>query len=178
MLLPDDLLFQNVSHGSGANGMYVYQYRDASGAGVHMEARRDSRSKPEVRTWRHTAMPGQSFATFDALRTAVLAVTPEQAAVEHARWPQVEIRPEGPALNNRCRLCPREPHIRAMHRVLVRRSWIDQDWDHHAGLCDAHRPLADDVGALTAALDEEVAQRRERAAAKAAQTPPAPRSMT
>ncbi|GEM_PF-4870716 len=172
MKLPDNLLFRNVRHGSGVNGMYVYHYSDTAGAGVHLEARRASRGAEEVRTWRHTALPNQGFTSLEALEAALLPITQEQADAENAQWPQVDVRPEGATLNNRCRLCPHEPHSRATHRVLVRQSWIESDWGHYAGLCDSHRRLADDVVALIDALNAEVAERTARSSLIARKDPP------
>lgn len=160
MQIADELTFKNTSHGSGANGMYVYDYEDTSNAGVHLEARRESRRHAEVRKWRHVALPDQDFPTFEELVAALEPVTLEQAEAERAKWPVVEVKPEGASLNNRCRLCPREPHTRATHRATVRENWVPGVFRHYAGLCKAHLLLADDPPALIAALDAELAARK------------------
>lgn len=166
MQIAEGLMFKITAHGSGAKGMYCYDYEDTSSAGVHLECRRESSRHAEVRKWRHVALPGQGFATFEELVAALEPVTLEQAATERAKWPVVEVSPEGATLNNRCRLCPREPHVRATHRALVRENWIPGIFRNYAGLCDAHLPLADDTPALIAALDAELAARNARRALK------------
>lgn len=165
MKLPDDLKFRNTVHGSGERGMFFYIYEDSVDFGVQMEARREAGARIETQQWRHQALPDQHFPTLAVLAAALEPVTEEQAAAEAGKWPTVTVEPEGASLNNSCRLCPREPFTRAVHRVRVATSWCSRD-GHYAGLCDTHRPLADDATALIAALDAEVAERRARAAAR------------
>lgn len=162
MKLPDELKFKETLHGHGAKGMYVYCYTDTEGHGVHVEARRESGARHETKKWSHVALVGQHFPSLDALKGALATVSDEQCAAERAKWPQVTIEPEHEGSPNRCRLCPRDPLVPAVHRITTRNSWVEQDFGHFAGLCDAHRALADDPPALIAALDAEVAERKSR----------------
>lgn len=166
MKLPEVMNFRETLHGHGAKGMYVYCYASTAGEGVHVEIRSERRGAPETKAWRHVALPDRSFATLEALKAAVEPLTDEHAAAERTRWPTVTVEPEYEGSVNTCRLCPTGPaRPLARHRATVRVSWIAES-SRTAGLCDDHKLLADDPAALIAALDQEVAERRARAAEK------------
>lgn len=157
MFLPDKFELKEVRHGHG-DGMWFYDFKDTAGLGVHVHQRSDKQGHRIQ--WMHVALPEMKFASLESLRAALVPVTHHQIDTEAAKWPQLKIEPEAPTLNNRCRLCPREPHIRATHRVTVMLSWIETG--HYAGLCDEHAGLAGQPQLLIAALDAEVEARRQR----------------
>ncbi len=165
MRIPE-LKFRETQHGRGSRGMYFYEYADTAGMGVRVQMGREAGARSETQIWWMDALPGQTFSSFQALQSAAESLTEEQAAAERAKWPQVEMKPEFEGSHNRCRLCPREPHTQATHRVTIHGAW--KHIGHYAGLCDEHAKLAETPAALVAALDEEVAARKARAAAKMA----------
>lgn len=166
MFLPDRFDLKETAHGHG-KGMWFYDFQDTADLGVHVHQRKDQ--KGQRTTWKHAALPEQQYESLEALRVALAPLTRQQWDAELAKWPQVQVQPEAPGLNNRCRLCPREPHVRATHRVTVMLSWCERG--HYAGLCDEHIGMAALPAALIAALDAEVAKRRSAAKALEAKHP-------
>lgn len=162
MNIPSNLEMKTTMHGSGKHGMYVYHMKDTASLGVHLRIHSATRRAAEEHTWWLAALPGQVFDSFEALQKAAIPVTPEQALKEAANWPQIEVTPQAASLDNRCRLCPRDPHTRATNAVRVLASWVPHDSVQYAPLCDFHTLLAQSPASLIAALEEEVESRRQR----------------
>jgi hypothetical protein len=171
MNLPESLEMRNTLHGHGAKGMAIYGYDDASGLGVRMEARRKDGRSPFIETWFFDALPGREFATYAALREAVLPMSEAQIRSETAdKYPLIREAEPDPC-GNPCRLCPRPPYVpgqdRQKHetwRVTLAYSWKDV---HPCSLCDDHyKRFAEDPNGLRDALAAEVAERIARADAR------------
>jgi hypothetical protein len=168
MKLPTHLTMRQTAHGSGARGLAFYEYEDAAGLGVQMQARRESYGAAFVETWYHVALPERSFGTFAELAGAVDALTDEQIAAEAANYPRFRsIKPD--SCGNPCRLCPRPTYSggpRVHHdtwRVTVARNWR-RVTDSSCSLCKAHRIEFDGRAAdLLAALQSEADARKARA---------------
>lgn len=187
MDIPESIKLRETLHGSGAKGMAIYGYADTGGLGVRMEARRKDGRSPFIETWFFDALPGREFASFKALRDAVLPLTPEQIAAETAdKYPLIRDA-EPDSCGNACRLCPRPAYVPGQERVkydtwrvTLAYSWKDE---HPVSLCDAHMEQFEaDPKGLRAAIEQEVELRRQRAKAngfpwpqdRQPTTPPAP----
>lgn len=141
MNLPASIRMRETIHGHGAKGMAFYGYEDTGGLGVQMEARRENGRSPFVETWFHKALPERKFSAFDAMRTALEALTDEEIEAEASKYPRFRnIEPD--SCGNACRLCPLPPFTgeRIKHdtyRVHLALGWrAVTDWP--ASLCEDH----------------------------------------
>lgn len=166
MNLPDQLLMREALHGHGGMQRWIYVYRDTEGLGVSHTITGAPRD-----FWEFDWLPGQQFASFAALRTAVSAADGAAIEAEKAKWPQIVSR-EPDTCDNRCRLCRAPAPSDRVHIQMAPQPSAD-DW--HFSLCVACQPkLAEGAAAMVARLEAEVAARRARSAEKLEQLRAAP----
>ena len=174
MKVPAQIKLRETAHGHGAKGMAFYDYEDAEGLGIQMQARRENGRSPFIETWFFEYLPDRRFETFAALASVLTEMTDEQIEAEASKYPRFS-RIEPDTCGNRCRLCPRpayDPNVgRVKHetwRVQVAKGWrASTDW--FCSLCDDHLAQFDGKPAeLVEALKKEVEERKSRNRAAAA----------
>jgi hypothetical protein len=172
MNLPDTLTFGETADGTGEKAIAFCNCRDREGHGVHMQARRPHGGARFVKSFWCECLPGQTFSSYKTLCAAAALVIEDQVAAERAKYPFVRsAEPVGQrSYSNKCRLCAwgddyggsRKDGVLIVHLAT---SWRPTE-DRYTELCEDHQHIAQDLRALSEALDAEVAKRGAKAAAK------------
>lgn len=124
---------KNTAHGHGDKGMAFYEYQDAEGVGIVMDARRESGRHPFVETWRFRWVPNIVFHSLDMLLAALRDLPDATVDAEKAKWPVMReaVRERSIGTGN-CWLHTDKP---GTHSGWLQGSWIESDCEI-AMLCE------------------------------------------
>lgn len=152
------------AQGHGGDGMVFRRFEDSKGLDIMLAEGFENDRAPFKQTWRYRWLPGGEFASYDELRAAVAALTPQQIAAEKAQWPKLIEPPE--ENGGECE-CWFHTDRNATHIGQVQISWHEDD---SAPICAECADVAKtDPNVIVRAIDKRranVAERRAKAMGK------------